>query len=281
MTTTEERIAAARAVLGGTPVAVVAKGLAVEAELVQRWVDLYTEGGELRLAGRMDPTSFEARDRFLTLIAHEFRTPLTIIGGWVETMLSSDLPADTRAGALDAVARQVRHLERIASDALDAGAVARGQLRLVVAPVELRGLLRSVAASVQDPEVTVEDGPAVDVIGDAHRLEQVVGNLVGHARRLAERNPVRLSLREEHPGRATVDVTIVDRQLPFDAVATLFEPYDREDTSIGTGIGLFLARALIVAHGGEIGVRSDDAATTFWFRLPSGGPDVGPLVERT
>jgi signal transduction histidine kinase len=281
MTSVAERARAALQVLSGVAVDDVAAALGVEPELVQRWAEQYAEGGELRLSGRMDPSSFEARDRFLALIAHEFRTPLTIIGGWVETMASTDVPAATMHTALDVIAKQVIHLERIARDALDAGAVARGQLRLEVGPVRLRLLFTQVVASMLDPAIGVEPGPEATVLADANRLEQVAGSLLGHASRLAGSASVRVAITDEQHGQVAVEVTIADRQIAFDDVAPLFEPYDREDTSIGTGLGLFLCRALVVAHGGEIGVRSDEAGTTFWFRLPTDGPEIGPLVERT
>jgi signal transduction histidine kinase len=270
VTTTAQRARAALEVLNGVPVEAVAAAMAVEPELVQRWASQYAEGGELRLAGRMDPSSFEARDRFLALIAHEFGTPLSIIGGWVETMLSAEVPPETRHMALDVIAKQVTHLERIARDALDAGAVARGQLRLLVAPVDLRALLSGVAASMRDADLIVEPGPEVVIQADAHRLEQVAGSLLGHARRLAGTGTVALRISDGHAGQVEVVADIGARQIA----------YDREDTSIGTGLGLFLCRALVSAHEGEIGVRSDGAGTAFWFRLPKDGPEIGPLVER-
>src|SRR5579875_2980834 len=119
--TTDRRVDAALAVLKGVPVAAVAAEHGVEPDLVERWARLFVEGGKLRLDGRMDPSSYEARDRFLTLIAHEFRTPLTIIAGWVETLRSGALPPTVTEAALSAIARQVAYLERIARDALDAG----------------------------------------------------------------------------------------------------------------------------------------------------------------
>jgi predicted small metal-binding protein len=203
VTTTEERVTAALAVLGGRDPADVADEHHVEPELVRRWADLYSEGGTLRLSGRMDLTSFEARDRFLVLIAHEFRTPLTIIGGWVETMLGTDLPADLRDEALEVIRKQVAHLDRIARDALDAGAVARGQLRLVVGPVELRGLVAAVVSSLRDARVELASGPEVDVVADASRLEQVVGGVLEHARRIAGDNPVAIVIDGSRPDRVT------------------------------------------------------------------------------
>lgn len=275
----DRRVEAALEVLRGSPAEQVAADHGVDAAQVREWTQLFVEGGKLRLDGRMDPTSYEARDRFLTLIAHEFRTPLTIIGGWVETLRSADLPPTVTQSALSVIARQVGYLQRIARDALDAGAVARGQLRLVVGPVDLRGLLEGVIRSTQDAAVLRSERPVV-VVGDAARLEQVAAEVIAHARRLAGDGPVCVEAADGEVV-ATVEVAVAGKRLSFADAAVLFEPFERADTSIGTGLGLFLCRALLSAHGGEIGVRSDDAATVFWFRVPSAGPTEGPLVERS
>jgi signal transduction histidine kinase len=276
----EGRVEAALQVLRGASVNEVAEARGVEPEIVLRWVDLFCEGGEARLTER-GAVEADVRDRFLTLIAHEFRTPLAIIGGWVETLLEDDLDRTHTEEALNALQRQVSHLERIARDALDAGAVARGQLRLIVAPVKLRELIAGVLASIHDPRIELEPGDEVEVVADGARLEQVVGGVVEHARRLQESEPVRVAIEDDDPGHVTVRASVRGRGLAIGEAAALLEPYGRSDTSFGTGLGLYLSRALLVAHGGEIGLRSEQGTTVFWFRVPRQGPDMGPLVQRS
>lgn len=275
MTSPAERRRIALAVLSGRSAAEVAAEWGVEPELVARWVELFDEGGQMRLAGLADPRSFEARDRFLVLVAHEFRTPLTVIKGWVETLQRRDVPPEVRDEALAVVLHQVDNLERIARNALDAGAAVRNQLQLQVAPLELRGLLARVAGDT----AVIEQGPPVVVVADAARIEQVAGDVLAHAARVATARPPAVSV-DAAGDDVTVRVSAVGRTLTFDEAADLFEPYARSDTSVGTGLGLFVCRALLAAHGGEIGLRSSGEASTFWFRLPKAGPTGGPLVER-
>ena len=71
------------------------------------------------------------------------------------------------------------------------------------------------------------------------------------------------------------------RELDIGEAADLLEPYARADTSFGTGLGLHLCRALLVAHGGETGLRGEAGTTVFWFSLPLSGPEVGRLVQRS
>jgi two-component system OmpR family sensor kinase len=301
------RAEAVLAVLRGVSLAEVAKRAGTSTDEVLNWVDTFCEAGEARLAEApaLEPTG---RDRFLTLIAHEFKTPLSIIGGWAD-LLSAQLegrraalegqgaqpegqggtqaaqaeesPTALLAAALPAIRRQVSHLERVARDALDAGAAARGQLRLMVAPLKLRDLIDSVLMSMRDPHLVLLPGPEVEVVADASRLEQVVGGLLEHARRLADEGTVSIEVDTNDDDQVAVRASVEGKQLAIGDAAALLEPYARADTSFGTGLGLYLCRTLLVAHGGEIGLRSEGMRTVFWFSLPRSGPEPSRLVQRS
>jgi signal transduction histidine kinase len=262
-------------------VAQVADEQGVSPQVVLEWVDLFCAGGEARLAegAPLEPVS---RDRFLTLIAHEFRTPLSIIGGWVDMMMAAGpVPAEVMDEALPSIRRQVAHLDRVARDALDAGAVARGQLRLMVGPVKLRGLVAGVLASIRDSHLVLAPGSEVEVVADGSRLEQVVGGVLEHARRLADEGPVMVEVDTTDDDHVTVRALVEGHELDIGEAAALLEPYARADTSFGTGLGLYLCRALLVAHGGEIGLRAEGGTTVFWFRVPRSGPQLSRLVQRS
>lgn len=281
MTSPEDgKAEAVLAVLRGVSVAEVAAKRRVDHETVLRWVDLFCEGGQSRLA-EQDPLAPGARDRFLTLIAHEFRTPLAIISGWVDVMLGPSIDGAGRDLALKSIRRQVSHLERVARDALDAGALARGQLRLMVGPVALRTLVEQVLSSMGDPGLVLAPGPGIEVVADGSRLEQVVGGVVEHARRLAEGALVLVEVLAEDGDRVLVKASVEGRELDIGDAATLLEPYARSDTSFGTGLGLYLSRAIVAAHGGEIGLRGEGGKTIFWFALPRRGPAMNRLVQRS
>ena len=274
------RAEAALSVLRGVSVAQVAEERGVDAEVVLQWVDLFCEGGEARLSERA-PLGPVERDRFLTLVAHEFRTPLAIISGWLDTMLASGPQPEIREEALASIRRQVSHLERVARDALDAGAVARGQLRLIVAPVKLRDLVEGVLSSMRDSRLSLVPGEEVEVVSDGSRLEQVVGGVLEHARRLAEDGHVSIEIGTQDGDWALMTASVDGSELDIGDAAALLEPYARSDTSFGTGLGLYLCRALLVAHGGEIGLRAEGKNTMFWFRLPKSGPELNRLVQRS
>jgi signal transduction histidine kinase len=279
MASEDGRAEAALSVLRGASVAQVAEERGVEPEVLLQWVDLFCEGGEARLSERapLDPV---ARDRFLTLVAHEFRTPLAIISGWLDTMLSSGPVPEIRDEALASIRRQVSHLERVARDALDAGAVARGQLRLIVAPVDLRDLVESVLSSMSDSRLELVRGEEVTVVADGSRLEQVVGGVLEHARRLAEDGHVEIEIGTQDGEWALMTASVEGSELDIGDAAALLEPYARSDTSFGTGLGLYLCRALLgrKEHPGlvpapKVGARAEQDRPTELTRV--GGP-LGP-----
>jgi signal transduction histidine kinase len=280
MASEDGRAEAALSVLRGVSVAQVAEERGVEPDVVLQWVDLFCEGGEARLSERA-PLGPVERDRFLTLVAHEFRTPLAIISGWLDTMLASGPQPEIREEALASIRRQVSHLERVARDALDAGAVARGQLRLIVASVKLRDLVEGVLSSMRDSRLSLVPGEEVVVVADGSRLEQVVGGVLEHARRLAEDGHVSIEIGTQEGDWALMTASVDGSELDIGDAAALLEPYARSDTSFGTGLGLYLCRALLVAHGGEIGLRAEGKNTMFWFRLPRSGPELNRLVQRS
>ncbi|HET9061048.1 MAG TPA: ATP-binding protein, partial [Acidimicrobiales bacterium] len=82
-------------------------------------------------------------------------------------------------------------------------------------------------------------------------------------------------------GAATLRALVAERELDIADAAALLEPYARADTSFGTGLGLYLCRALLVAHGGEIGLRGESGTTVFWFSLPVAGPEISRMVQRS
>jgi signal transduction histidine kinase len=279
MTSTDGRVAAAVSVLRGASVTTVAQERGVSPEVVLEWVDLFCEGGEALLGKGMHAETPKG-DRFLTLIAHQFRTPLAIIAGWVDMMtVAGPLSEGVHAEALTSIRRQVAHLERVARDALDAGAVARGQLRLIVAPVKLRDLIAGVLSAIHDPLLSLKPGEEVAIVADGSRLEQVVGGVLEHARRLAEDVPVTVDIDTSQADQVTVRTWVDGRELAIGEAAVLLEPYASTDTSFGRGLGLYLCRALLVAHGGEIGLRTEGGCTLFWFSVPRQGPEVSRLVQ--
>ncbi len=229
----------------------------------------------------------QRREEFISVIAHDLRSPVTAIY-LAEQMLERGLDAealDRVRPLLRNIATGARSLERMVEDLLDASSVETRRLSLVRESVDMASVLRSVVdrqlASLRGHPVraVVAAVPPVEV--DPHRIEQIVTNLLSNAAKYArDGSEITVALRE-HRGELEVAVTNLGRGIAPDDLERVFTRFYRsrpESGSEGLGLGLYIARGLVEAHGGRIWVESElGASTTFHFTLPGevrglGGP---------
>ena len=227
------------------------------------------------------------RVRLLGELAHEMRTPLTVIDGSVEGMLDGILPATPER--LGVVSDEVRRLRRLSDDLSALSRAEEGRLGLVLAVTDLRevvsGAVERLRPQVEDADValTVQLPPgAVSVVIDADRMAQVVRNLVGNALRATPaggRIEVEVALRGSSGagGEASAVVTVTDtgEGLAPEDLERVFERFYRaperpRSAEGGSGIGLTIARGIVRAHGGTLDARSPGrgGGATFTARLP-------------
>ncbi len=222
------------------------------------------------------------QDEFLAMASHELRTPLTPLQGYLELLSSLAPPGTPSARYTDAAMEQVERLKVLVGDLLDVGRLQTGKLclettRLDLGPVVTRAIA---AARMESPGrmILFDSGPPVVVDGAAVRLEQVVLNLLRNAATYApdrSRVEVRLWARD---GSAELQVRdygsgIAAADLPH--IFSRFYQAARADAPSrqGLGLGLFIARELVTAHGGTIDVTSEEGCgTTFTVRLPLAAP---------
>ena len=222
----------------------------------------------------------QLKDDFLSLVSHELRTPLTTIHGGARTLRRhvAGMPMETIEGLLDDIAGESERLVRLVNNMLDLSRIRVGRLALETEPCRLGPVIRhgyqAAAAALADRVVTlrIDEGlPLVDC--DADRIEQVMRNLLENAGKYvppggqvtisayAEDGYVRTTVADNGPGIAP------------DQVAHIFERFYRVDegggTARGAGLGLYLARHLIEAHGGRLWVESQvGQGSAFSFTLP-------------
>lgn len=176
---------------------------------------------------------------------------------------------------------QANHLSAIVSDLLDTSRFEAGHIDLIKSRLDLTEIVRHALAKLEtvayDREVTLEleaSPEPVPVFGDARRLEQVVINLVGNAIKFSHRGGavfVRCQTKEQE---AIVEVVDHGIGIPPEAIPRLFTKFYQVDSSAtrkagGTGLGLFISRHIIQAHGGQINVQSQPGeGSTFSFSIP-------------
>ena len=226
----------------------------------------------------------EAKAEFLAVMSHEMRTPLGGILGGLELLSGTDLTGRQK-GFVDMMSRSGQLLLHHVNSVLDISRDDAGKTVLrpeLFDPVEL--LLdvvnsQGVAAEAKGNRLHVStDDDLGPVIGDRTRLMQVIVNLVANAIKFTRDGQITLSARRDPGGTGGTDVEFrvadtgigiaaEDQARVFDDFVTLDTRYAREVE--GTGLGLGIARRLVVAMGGEIGVVSQPGSgSEFWFRVP-------------
>ena len=221
-----------------------------------------------------------AQRAFAADASHELRSPLTVLGGYVDVLGGAEMDAATKARTLGSMRREIDRLSRLSSDLLLLTQLEAGGGRLAPREVDLGSLVEDVgnAARVIGPDRTVEvaRAGALPVIADADRLTQAVMNLVDNAvRHTPSGRTVRISA-EGEPGWATIAVSNEGERIPPDRLARVFDRFYRADpTDAGNGqhagLGLAIVKAIAEASGGSVEATSTDEATTFSIRLPTAG----------
>jgi PAS domain S-box-containing protein len=217
------------------------------------------------------------RERFIGMLGHDLRNPLNAILLSAQTLAQGDaLPAPLRktTARIDASARR---MQRMISDLLDlTRARLAGGIPLELSTTRMPAVCRQVVEelSVAHPgRILLEVEGACEGVWDAERLAQVLSNLVANAlEHGAAGSPVRV--RCHAPGdRQVLEVSNPGPPIPPDKLETLFDPFRQAGPDTrkrsGLGLGLFIVREIIQAHGGTVAVRStQEEGTTFTVTLP-------------
>lgn len=226
--------------------------------------------------------SIQARDNFVSIASHELKTPVTSLRLQHEMLARSFRRTQTvdpkRMEKLLSVSeRQMERLMRLVEDMLDIARINGGKLELHRTSVTLETLLEEMVERFREMGA-LSGGPirldteAAGVVGewDAFRLEQVFVNLLSNAVKYGEGKPVEISAR--HEGAHAV-VRFIDHGIGIapEHCGRIFERFERAvgHGISGLGLGLFIARNIIEAHGGTIEVASaPSTGSTFTVRLP-------------
>jgi signal transduction histidine kinase len=246
----------------------------------------------LRDALERSETASRLKDEFLMTLSHELRTPLSAVLGWSDVIATGRLAPTAMRKALDTIARSARTQCRLIDDLLDMSRIVSGRLRLEPELVELAGVvdtaLDGVRLSAEAKRIAL-DASAVGrggrVVGDPHRLQQVVWNLLSNAIKFTpaggrveigldrDGDSVRLWVRDTGEG-------IDPEFLPH-----VFERFRQADGSPrrrhgGLGIGLAIVRHLVEQHGGTVAAESDGPGRGAWFAVTFPCAETGTAVAR-
>jgi two-component system phosphate regulon sensor histidine kinase PhoR len=223
-----------------------------------------------------------ARRDFVANISHEFKTPLTAIQGFAETLLAGAIDdAQNRMRFLEIIRNNSVRLGRLTDDLLKLSQIEAGKLQVDFRPVEVAAVIESCVdmarLHAQSEQLTIETDYGHDlpkIKGDIGSLEEVLQNLLDNALRYTlpgGRITVRAS---EQEGMVVISVVDTGIGIPKAEQERIFERFYRVDSARsrelgGTGLGLSIAKHLVEAHGGRIEVQSEvGKGSTFFVILP-------------
>jgi signal transduction histidine kinase len=269
-------------------VLLLAVGLALVVVFVRRLRESREQERRLRELTR-------AQGEFISVVSHELRTPVAGVLGFLQTTVDH-WPTLSDQDRLIAVGRAVTNAKRLqvlTRDVLDIDWIESGRMGYALERVELAAALATAAGDSTTLDathpVTVSAPAGVLVDADPDRLQQVLSNLLDNARKNAPPDEPIMIEAEVHAqsGSSVVRVAVIDAGpgVSAESAERIFDKFVRinDNAVTGTGLGLYIARRIIEAHGGRIWCESDPAAqrTAFLFELPvapAAGPPENPQI---
>ena len=237
-----------------------------------------------------------AKTQILSTVTHELKTPLSSITGYIDRMLGQRErvgPLNKRQERyLETVQRNGRRLKVLIDDLLDVSRIESGSLELNLVELDVQAEIEEVVSSLQDQISGKRQHLVLNIStnlprlkADELRFSQVLTNLLSNACKYSPEGGTTTIAVEEQDGLIRIDVSDTGVGISIADQSRLFSKFFRADNSStsevsGTGLGLFIAKSIIEAHGGQIQVRSDEGkGTTFSFTLPAA--DIGDVLRVT
>lgn len=260
--------------------------------LAEQEVELRTAGGDtaiVRVTGRHDESGLVLSVRadkstagieIVSTVSHELRSPLTSVKGYTSLLLNrwDRLQDDQKKMMLEQVHHDADRVTRLITELLDISRLETGRLvlrrQMVDLPTLTKAIIEKVTMEYPDFDVTLSFGADLpQVYADPDKLEQVLTNLLENACKYASPVGIRLDAHVTDAGDAVeIAVSDVGEGIPEDALPKVFTKFFRrsEGRPTGSGLGLWISRGLVEAHGGNLTAESAlGEGSTFRFTLPA------------
>lgn len=216
------------------------------------------------------------QQEFSSLVAHDLRLPLTVILGYAEVLSAQGGLSELQGDCVQHISEGGRRLQGLVEDLGQCCRIEAGQgLDCVLGPMDLQALVRTgvMEQQVVSPghrfELALPPGPC-PVRGDSRRLLQVLGNLLTNAVKFSPDGSVITVALQPEEGAWRLSVRDQGAGLSAEQCQRVFERHWRSGERSGSGLGLYIARHLVEAHGGRIAVQSAPAqGSTFYLSLPA------------
>ncbi len=223
----------------------------------------------------------EERENLLHTVSHDLRTPLTVIltqAQLLDRLMEARVRDERERRSIEAIIAGARRMNAMIQDLVDSARLESGQLRLERVPIELGAFLSDLkvrlAGVMEMDRVRVETPAGMPpVLADPNRLERIFTNLLSNALKYSDPGTEVTVRLQQRDGKVVASVSDRGRGIAPDEMELLFQPFLRTRRALerreGLGLGLYITKRLVEAHGGEIWVESElGKGSTFSFTLP-------------
>lgn len=223
------------------------------------------------------------KDEFISVASHELRSPIHPILGYAS--MAREGMIDNKE-ALDIIYKQAVRLKQLANDILDVSRIESGTLPYAMKEINIHEILANCVEAIR-PSVSASvsvivdfDTGEVSMVGDGERLTQVFTNLLGNSLKFTKKGKIAIETHLTGPDRLAVMISDTGGGIPKEVLPRLFNKFVTkkvgEDEAHGTGLGLFISRSIVEAHGGKISAYNNDiGGATFRIELPMKMDDKG------
>lgn len=252
---------------------------------IVRWYGITSNIDDLKRAERALTQAASAKDKFIAMLGHELRNPLSALSGSYQNLIHSEIGDEGRAEVLESLGRQISHLSRLVDDTLDISRLSSGKLRLISSKLELNQLVESCGSDFShrcaDNDVSViiqQSREPIWLEGDSVRISQCVNNILSNALKFTRPGGKIVVACGINPQSALAEITITDDGIGMTKkeLNTIFQPFTQGRnagrlSSEGLGLGLAITQEILELHKGNISVFSAGRGTgsTFVLRLPT------------
>jgi signal transduction histidine kinase/ActR/RegA family two-component response regulator len=234
------------------------------------------------------------KDEFLAMLSHELRTPMTSVLGWTQLLRAKlpDVDGESLAIGLEVIERNARLQAKLIDDMLDLSRIISGKVRLDLARIDPSMLVRAAVESVRhlahekDIKIEVADDRIPPCVGDAGRLQQVLGNLLSNAIKFTPDGGRVLVACRHVDGHAVISVRDSGIGIAKEFLPHVFDRFRQSAPTTtrrtgGLGLGLAIVKQLVELHRGEVMARSDGLGTgsLFVVKLPLADVNGSTQVE--
>ncbi len=225
----------------------------------------------------------ELKSTFLNVTSHELRTPMASIKGYIQMILKQTLgqTTDEQKKALNVVLRNIERLDHLIQDILDISRLESGTMKFITEKTDIYNMINEIRETMQssasEKNIVIKtdiNENIPNIVVDHDRIKQVIINFINNAIKFSEKDKeiiIRVNQEEEN---IIFEIQDFGRGIPKEKQKKVFETFYQVDSGMdrkfgGAGLGLAISRGIVIAHGGNIWVESEEGkGSTFKFTLP-------------